>query len=66
MDADLLRMKTFIEKGHPPRDAASPLPPDAVSPLPAGYQTTAHNPQMSAERMNAETAGQQSHLAGGR
>jgi uncharacterized membrane protein len=24
MDADLVRMKTFIERGHPPRDAASP------------------------------------------
>ena len=27
MDADLVRMKTFIEKGHPPRDAANPMPP---------------------------------------
>jgi uncharacterized membrane protein len=26
MDADLLRMKTFIESGHPPHDAANPLP----------------------------------------
>ncbi|HZF38391.1 MAG TPA: hypothetical protein VE715_06195, partial [Blastocatellia bacterium] len=52
MDADLLRMKTFIEKGRAPHDAASPLP--------AGYETTAHSPQMS-----AETTGQQTHLAGG-
>jgi uncharacterized membrane protein len=34
MDADLLRMKTFIEKGHAPHDAARPLPHDASSPLP--------------------------------
>lgn len=26
MDADLLRMKTMIETGHPPHDAAKPLP----------------------------------------
>jgi uncharacterized membrane protein len=49
MDADLLRMKTFIEKGRAPHDAARPLPPDAVSPLPTGYGTTAHGRQMSAE-----------------
>jgi uncharacterized membrane protein len=49
MDADLLRMKTFIEKGHMPHDAASPLPRDASSPLPERYETT----------------GQQANLAGG-
>jgi uncharacterized membrane protein len=59
MDADLLRMKTFIEKGNPPHDAASPLPPDASSPLPIAYET-AYGSQMS-----SETTGQQSHLAGG-
>jgi uncharacterized membrane protein len=26
MDADLLRMKSMIETGHPPHDAAKPLP----------------------------------------
>jgi hypothetical protein len=60
MDADLLRMKTFIEKGHLPHDAASPLPRDASSPLPECYETTSHGP-----RMGAEPTGQQSHLAGG-
>jgi uncharacterized membrane protein len=60
MDADLLRMKTFIEKGHPPHDAASPLPHDASSPLPAGCETTAFG-----SRMSAETTMQQAHLAGG-
>jgi hypothetical protein len=60
MDADLLRMKTFIEKGYTPHDAANPLPPDAVSPLPEGYRTTVRRSQMG-----AETTGQQSHLAGG-
>jgi uncharacterized membrane protein len=49
MDEDLLRMKTFIEKGHMPHDAACPLPRDASSPLPARHETT----------------GQQAHLAGG-
>jgi hypothetical protein len=42
-------MKTFIEKGHMPHDAASPLPRDASSPLPERYETT----------------GQQANLAGG-
>jgi uncharacterized membrane protein len=59
MDADLLRMKTFIEKGHPPHDAASPLPPDASSPLPDSYQT------VYGSYMSGETTGQHSHLAGG-
>jgi uncharacterized membrane protein len=49
MDADLLRMKTFIEKGHMPHDAAYPLSRDASSPLPARHETT----------------GQQANLAGG-
>jgi uncharacterized membrane protein len=40
MDADLLRMKTFIEKGHMPHDAASPLPNDASVPLPERRETT--------------------------
>jgi hypothetical protein len=26
MDADLLRMKSMIETGHPPHDAAKPVP----------------------------------------
>jgi uncharacterized membrane protein len=59
MDEDLLRMKTFIEKGHPPRDAASPLPPDASTPLPESY------PMDYGAHMRAETTGQQPHLAGG-
>jgi uncharacterized membrane protein len=60
MDADLLRMKTFIEKGRPPHDAANPLPADrAMAEL---------RPQMDermSERMRAATPGQQAHLAGG-
>ncbi|MBO0724550.1 MAG: SRPBCC family protein [Blastocatellia bacterium] len=60
MDADLLRMKTFIEKGHLPHDASCPLPRDASSPLPASHKVTAHSSQMS-----AETTAQQAHLAGG-
>ena len=52
MDADLLRMKTFIEKGRPPRDAADPTP--------SGLETTPyHSPTSRAP------VGQQSHLAGG-
>ncbi len=31
MDADLVRMKTFIETGHPPHDAANPLPASTES-----------------------------------
>ena len=56
MDADLLRMKTFIEKGRPPHDAASPLP--------AGGETAPFRPQMS-EGMSAAATRQQAHLAGG-
>jgi uncharacterized membrane protein len=60
MDADLLRMKTFIEKGHLPHDAACPLPRDASSPLLASRETMA-----SGSRMSAASTGQQAHLAGG-
>jgi uncharacterized membrane protein len=52
MDADLLRMKTFIEKGRPPHDAANPLP--------ERRETAAPRPGMS----EAATR-QQAHLAGG-
>jgi uncharacterized membrane protein len=52
MDADLVRMKTFIEKGHPPHDAANPMRP--------GQQTTPFS-----ARASQATLGQQSHLAGG-
>jgi hypothetical protein len=31
MDADLLRMKTMIETGHAPRDAATPSPESRIS-----------------------------------
>ncbi|MBO0860532.1 MAG: SRPBCC family protein [Chloracidobacterium sp.] len=62
MDADLLRMKTFIEKGHLPHDAACPLPPDASSPLPRScYDTASHRSQTRA----GETTAQQANLAGG-
>lgn len=50
MDADLLRMKTFIEKGRPPHDAADPLP--------AG-RARAQRPLMSAAATR-----RQAHLAG--
>jgi uncharacterized membrane protein len=33
MDSDLMRMKTLIETGHPPRDAANPLPVGQEAPL---------------------------------
>jgi uncharacterized membrane protein len=52
MDADLLRMKTFIEKGRPPHDAANPLPAGRAA---AGV----------APRMSAAATRQQAHLAGG-
>ncbi len=52
MDADLLRMKTFIEKGRPPHDAANPLPPGRRAEAP---------PPRTAEA----PARQQAHLAGG-
>jgi uncharacterized membrane protein len=52
MDADLLRMKTFIEKGHPPRDAAYPMRHGRGT---APFR--AYAPQAS--------GGEQSHLAGG-
>jgi hypothetical protein len=52
MDADLVRMKTFIEKGRPPHDAANPYP--------RGQETSHVRVPMSGVSM-----GQQSHLAGG-
>lgn len=52
MDTDLIRMKTFIETGHPPRDAAIPMP--------RGRVTT-----RSRARLSQAPFGQQSHLAGG-
>jgi uncharacterized membrane protein len=55
MDADLLRMKTFIEKGRPPHDAANPLPAYRVTDL-----TEARRP-----RVSATATRQQAHLAGG-
>ncbi|HEV2666831.1 MAG TPA: SRPBCC family protein [Blastocatellia bacterium] len=54
MDADLLRMKTFIEKGRTPHDAA-------VRP-PAASETDLSRPSL---RMSEATTGQQAHLAGG-
>ena len=55
MDADLLRMKTFIEKGCPPRDAANPLP--------AGRMTETYgSPSLGTGEV---TTRQQAHLAGG-
>jgi uncharacterized membrane protein len=51
MDADLLRMKTFIEKGRPPHDAANPLP--------ARHETAAP------PRMSEAATMQQARLAGG-
>ena len=52
MDADLVRMKTFIERGHPPHDAASPM---------------WSGPQMTPSGAYASrpNGGQQSHLTGG-
>jgi hypothetical protein len=52
MDADLVRMKTYIETGRPPHDAANPLP---------------HRPESTFTRakQNETTVGQLSHLAGG-
>ncbi|HEY8461434.1 MAG TPA: SRPBCC family protein [Blastocatellia bacterium] len=47
MDAELLRMKTFIEKGYLPHDAASPLPRDASIPLPASRQATGQQAQLA-------------------
>jgi uncharacterized membrane protein len=52
MDADLLRMKTFIEKGRTPHDAANPLP--------AGHETAAPH-----SRMSEAATMQQARLAGG-
>jgi uncharacterized membrane protein len=54
MDADLLRMKTFIEKGRPPHDAASPMP--------AGRETAHRPPSL---RASEAATMQQAHLAGG-
>lgn len=51
MDADLLRMKTFIEKGHPPHDAADPFPASCAYP-------GCHVSSQAAMR-------QEAHLAGG-
>jgi len=53
MDADLLRMKTFIEKGHPPHDAANPYPQER------------EKSRIQAP-MSGASMGQQSHIAGGR
>jgi hemerythrin-like domain-containing protein len=52
MDADLLRMKTFIESGRPPHDAANPSPRgrEAISARARALRTP---------------ASQQAHLAGG-
>ncbi len=50
MDADLLRMKTFIEKGSPPHDAANPMR--------GGLPATPIRP-------HGTTTGQEAHLAGG-
>lgn len=55
MDADLLRMKTFIEKGRPPHDA--------VSPLPVGRETEAYRP--SSLRTSEVATRRQGRLAGG-
>jgi uncharacterized membrane protein len=55
MDADLLRMKTFIEKGRTPHDAAVPPP--------AGGETAPS--RLPSLRTSAATTGQQAHLAGG-
>jgi uncharacterized membrane protein len=52
MDADLLRMKTFIEKGHPPHDAANPYPQEREK---SRIQVP----------MSGASMGQQSHIAGG-
>ncbi len=52
MDADMVRMKTFIETGHAPHDAASPLTRESDSAL-------------SRARTNEAEAGKKSHLAGG-
>jgi len=52
MDADLVRMKTFIETGHPPHDAVNPLPQGSES-----------GPGRA--RANGTPAGKRSHLAGG-
>jgi uncharacterized membrane protein len=55
MDADLLRMKTFIEKGRTPHDAA--IPPSA------GRVTETYSaPSL---RTSDVTTRQQAHLAGG-
>jgi len=55
MDADLLRMKTFIEKGRTPRDAAIPAP--------AGRGAEAYR-HISLETSEVTTT-RQEHLAGG-
>jgi uncharacterized membrane protein len=52
MDADLVRMKTFIEKGYPPHDAAIPL---------LAKRKAASSPVQTPQA----TTGQQPHLAGG-
>jgi hypothetical protein len=54
MDADLLRMKTFIEKGRTPRDAAIPAP--------ASLEAEAY-PSPSLETSDVTTS-RQAHLAG--
>src|SRR5262249_62352475 len=52
MDADLLRMKTFIEKGRPPHDAARPMP---------GGRETAH--RLPSLRASEAATRQQAHLS---
>jgi uncharacterized membrane protein len=52
MDADLLRMKTFIESGRPPHDAANPSP--------RGREVI-----FARARALRTPAGKQAHLAGG-
>jgi uncharacterized membrane protein len=51
MDADLVRMKTFIETGHPPHDAAYPSP-------------KRHESMPTRSRPNGPEIGQLSHLTG--
>jgi uncharacterized membrane protein len=52
MDADLVRMKTYIETGRRPHDAANPLPDRPES-------------TFTRAKQNETTVGQLSHLAGG-
>jgi len=55
MDADLLRMKTFIEKGRTPHDAASPPP----------HVRAAETYRPTSLGTSEVTTRQQAHLAGG-